>query len=269
MSKRGASSTSPGEKPTVYRGVGAILGGGLAVLFCLYGAIDLMVEAGAADLIGEAILILVVVLAFFFGVYPAAFSDQDGLLVRNPFRTIRLPWSSVTELSANLSFVAHTEGGRYTVFAIPVSLRDRRKADKQRLRTLAQAQREARRGGVGGRGAEPFGGFRAPRQDDHIERLAFADQAITEMNERRQAYAARMKVAAKAAAASTVEGNSGAADADAKEATASTVSTGASGAGSGADAETAAAAPEVRWAWPALALCAAAVVFVIISLIVK
>src|SRR6478752_6864169 len=115
MSKRGTSSTSPGEKPTVYRGVGAIVGGGLAVLFCLYGAIDLLVEAGSADLLGAAVLLLVVVLAFFFGVYPAAFSDQDGLLVRNPFRTIRLPWSVVTELSAHLSFVVQTEGGRYTV----------------------------------------------------------------------------------------------------------------------------------------------------------
>ena len=259
MSKRGASSTSPAEKPTVYRGVGAILGGSLAVLFCLYGAIDLLVEAGVADLLGAAILLLVVVLAFFFGVYPAAFSDQDGLLVRNPFRTIRLPWSAVTELSANLSFVAHTEGAHYTVFAIPVSLRDRRKADKQRLKTLAQAQREARRAG-GGRGAELFGGPRSSYRDDHIERLAFADQAVTEMNERRQAYAARVKVAAKAAAASSAEGDGGAVDGEVDKPT--PAAAGVSGTG-------AAAAPEVHWAWPSLALCAAAVVFLIVALIVK
>ena len=261
MSKRGASTPSPAEKPTVYRGVGAILGGTLAVLFCLYGAIDLLVEAGSADLLGSAILILVVVLAFFFGVYPAAFSGQDGLLVRNPFRTIRLPWSAVTELSAHLSFVVHTEGARFTVFAIPVSLRDRRKADKQRLKTLAQVQREARRGAGGGRGAEPFGGPRPSRHDDHIERLAFADQAITEMNERRQAYAARMKVAAKAAAAGSAEGTGAAVDTSAGAAEETTAPVEASG--------TEAAAPEVRWAWPSLAFCAAAVVFVIVALIVK
>jgi hypothetical protein len=254
MSKRGASSTSPAEKPTVYRGVGAILGGGLAALFCLYGAIDLLVEAGSADLLGSAILLLVVVLAFFFGVYPAAFSNQDGLLVRNPFRTIRLPWSAVTELSARLSFVAHTEGARYTVFAIPVSLRERRKADKQRLKTLAQVQRESRRGG--GRGAEPFGGPRPSHHEDHIERLAFADQAINEMDERRRAYAARMKVAAKAAAAATAEGASGGTGSEAAAAVAQP---------SGAEA----AAPDVRWAWPSIVLCAAAAVFVIIALIVK
>lgn len=255
MSKRGASFTSPAEKPTVYRGVGAIVGGGLAVLFCLYGAIDLLVESGSADLIGSAVLLLVVVLAFFFGVYPAAFSDQDGLLVRNPFRTIRLPWSAVTELSAHLSFVAHTDGSRYTVFAIPVSLRDRRKADKQRLKSLAQAQREARRGG--GRGAEPFGGPRV-HHDEHIERLAFADQAVTEMNERRKTYEARMKVAAKAAAGAG-EGNGGAADAAGKEPAAS-----AELAAAGA-----AAAAEVRWTWPSIALSGAAVLFLIVAIIVK
>ncbi|HLK42496.1 MAG TPA: PH domain-containing protein [Thermoleophilia bacterium] len=263
MTKRGASSTSPAEKPTVYRGVAALLGGAVAALFCLYGAIDLAVEVGKPDLIGIAVLVLVAVLAALFGIYPAAFSDDEGLRVRNPFRTIHLPWSAVTDLSAHLSFVAHTERGRFTVFAIPVSLRERRRADRQRLKAVAQAQRDARRGGGGAQHSLPFGAPRSPQRhhDEHIERLAFADQAIVEMNARRDAQAARAKVAAaKAAADSTATANTARTD----EGTSATPT-------AAAAAETAApsAALTVAWAWPTLALLGAAVVFVIVAIIVK
>ncbi|HEV3174015.1 MAG TPA: PH domain-containing protein [Actinocrinis sp.] len=267
MTRRGTSSTSPAEKPTVYRGVAALLGGAVAALFCLYGAIDLAVEVGSPDLIGIAVLVLVAVLAAVFGIYPAAFSDDEGLLVRNPFRNIRLPWSEVTDLSARLSFVAHTESGRFTVFAIPVSLRERRRADRQRLRAVAQTQRAARRGGGGGtQSSLPFGAPRSQQRhhDAHIERLAFADQAIVEMNARRDAQAARAKVAAaKAAAATDGAGTANTAPSDKGTATAATPTA--------APAEVTAppAALSVAWTWPTLALLGAAVVFLIVAIIVK
>jgi len=122
-------STTENDKPTVYRGAAALIGCALATLFCGIGAADLIIESGTKNLTGASILLLVAVLSGIYGVYPAAFAWSDRLVVRNPFRTIELPWPAVTELSARLSFVAHTERSRFTIWAIPVSLRERRKAD--------------------------------------------------------------------------------------------------------------------------------------------
>jgi hypothetical protein len=184
-------SPEPAEKPTVYRGPGAVFGGAIVVLFCLGGAIDLMVEEGAADLVGAAAMLLVAALAFAYGVYPAAYSGPQALVVRNPLRTITLPWGAVTRLSAQLSFVAHTAKQKYTVWAVPVSLRDRRKAERNRIRDLARQQREERRGpssrfAGGGLG---FAGVQRPRPaGSEVDRLSYADQASSEMNARREAW---------------------------------------------------------------------------------
>jgi hypothetical protein len=180
--------TSPADKPTAYRGVGAMFGGAVVMLFCVGGAADLLIEEGTADLPGASIMFLVAALSFAYGVYPAAFSGPDALVIRNPLRTITLSWGSVTRLTAQLSFVAHTATRRFTVWAVPVSLRDRRRAERARLRDLSRQSRAAK----GGR--QRFGGFggfddvrvSASPTPDPIERLSFADQAITEMSARRE-----------------------------------------------------------------------------------
>ena len=183
----------PAEKPTVYRGPGAMFGGVIVLLFCLGGSIDLIVEEGTVDLVGAAVMLLVAAFAFAYGVYPAAFSGRDTLVVRNPLRTITLPWGMVTRLSAQLSFIAHTASQKYTVWAVPVSIRDRRKAERNRIRDLARRHREEERGqgrfGAGFGGG--FGGSRASRAGSDIDRLSYADQASTEMNARREAWRQR------------------------------------------------------------------------------
>jgi len=199
-------ATSPGgEKPTVYRGVGALLGGALVTLFCLGGAIDLLVEEGSADLVGAAILILVAVLSFAYGVFPAAFAYDDRLVARNPMRTVTLPWSAVTNLTAKLSFVAHTEQTRYTVWAVPVSLRERRRAERARLRERVRNERELARGRRGSAFRVDDGPSRRGGGNEPIDKLSFADQAVTEMNERIERF--REGHADAAAAASTVRPN--------------------------------------------------------------
>lgn len=182
------------EKPTVYRGSGALLGGAIVFLFCVGGALDLIIEEGTADLPGASIMLLVASLAFAYGVFPAAFSHSDALVVRNPLRTIRMPWSIVTKLTAQLSFIAFTPSQRYTVWAIPVSLRDRRKAERARLRELARQSRgrgdqdRQRFGGLGGGFGGGFGGSRPSTPGQEIDRMSYADQAIMEMGARREAW---------------------------------------------------------------------------------
>jgi len=206
-----ATSPEPAEKPTAYRGVGALIGGALVALFCVGGAVDLIVEEGSADLVGAAVLFLVAALSFAYGVFPAALSYDDRLVVRNPMRTITLAWPAVTNLTAKLSFLVHTDKRRYTVWAVPVSLRDRRKAERTRLRELTRQQREASRDARGGRDGQSraFGLDPSPSKRgggyDAIEKLSFADQAVMEMNERIERY--RDKHADQPAAEPTVRLN--------------------------------------------------------------
>jgi hypothetical protein len=255
MTQLAADTRPPNEKPTVYRGAAALIGGALVVLFCVAGSIDLMAESGTGDLTGASILVLVAVLAWLYGVYPAAFSWTDRLVVRNPFRTIDLPWSAVTDVSARLSFVAHTESKRFTVWAIPVSLRERRRSERHKVRELTQAQRAAKRG----LSPDMFGPSRSHRPTDPIAGLSFADQAIAEMSAKRESYAVKVKLAAaKAEAAAAAAADAPAAqDAPVVRAAAAEPTTA---------AVAAVDAASVRWAWLSIALLVAAVAFLIVSL---
>jgi hypothetical protein len=265
-------STAENEKPTAYRGAGALIGGVLVVLFCGIGALDLIVESGTQDLTGASILLLVAVLAGLYGVYPAAFAWSDRLVVRNPFRTIELPWTSVTDLSARLSFIAHTEARRFTVWAIPVSLRERRRADRHRVRDLNQTQRAARRG----TSPDAFQPSRGYRPVDPIERMSFADQAITEMNAKREAYCVQARLRAKAESADagpsvSVEPSATAETTPSVEPTLSVESTPSAEPTASAEttvlAETTAPvdAAIVRWSWPSFALLGASVALLIVA----
>jgi hypothetical protein len=184
---------SPAEKPTAYRGAGALVGGAVVILFCVGGAVDLLAEEGKADMPGASIMLLVAALAFAYGVYPAAFSGTDALVVRNPLRTITMSWGIITKLTAQLSFIAFTTTQRYTVWAVPVSLRDRRRAERARLRELSRQTRGANKGrqrlsGLGGYSDARITSSPTP---DPIEKLSFADQAITEMSARREHWCHR------------------------------------------------------------------------------
>ena len=185
-------ASQPTEKPTVYRGPGAVIGGAIVLLFCLGGAVDLLVEEGTVDLVGVSVLLLVAAFGFAYGVYPAAFSGTESLVVRNPLRTITLPWGTVTKLTAQLSFIAYTATQKFTVWAVPVSLRDRRKVERARLKDRAKQHREEQRGQSRfGVGAGLGGGPRGSRYDAEAERLSYADQATVEMNARREAWQQR------------------------------------------------------------------------------
>lgn len=281
MTPLATDSRSTTEKPTVYRGPAALIGGALVVLFCGFGAIDLLIESGTQDLVAAAILTLVAVLAALYGVYPAAFAWNDRLVVRNPFRTIDLPWDAVTDLSARLSFMAHTESRRFTVWAIPVSLRERRRFERHRLKDLSQSQRLASRGVPANM---PQSGNRRPY--DPADRLSMADQAIEEMNARREAYAVQARFKAKeaeqaaaaasdAATAAVPVGDAG----DVADIAATTSTDAVSAASSNATASAQKATPAletapvdsgvVRWSVMSFALLGASVVFLVVALAVS
>ncbi|MFB7379921.1 PH domain-containing protein [Kitasatospora purpeofusca] len=129
------SDGEPVYADRVYRSVPGVISGVLLL-------------AVAAWLIGDAALngsgktpwvALAAVPVFAFPVIaytlrPAVRADERRLVVRNPLRTIIAPWAAVDALRAGYSVELLTEGKKYQVWAVPVSLRQRKRAARARER---------------------------------------------------------------------------------------------------------------------------------------
>ncbi|MBW8806976.1 MAG: hypothetical protein JF587_24445 [Catenulisporales bacterium] len=189
------TALSPAEKPTSYRTAGSLGTGALLVVF---GAIFLVAFGLGSEKhpVGAMIGLVMLVAGFVGGIYPAAFSYGEHLLIRNPFRRIEIAWPRVESITARLSTVVQTvpaEGRahKFTIWAIPVSMHERRKADRAAAKKVRQVRAEAsqaNRGGTAGRGLGGAGYGRPPRvREDPLETMAFADQAVVEMKDRQRA----------------------------------------------------------------------------------
>jgi hypothetical protein len=199
-----ADLAATGEKPTAYRTLGALTSGVLMIVFGLAGVIAFGFGSEKHPL-AASISAALAVAGFVGGLYPAAFSYSDRLVVRNPFRTIVLAWPNVGSVVARLSLIVTAEedgadgtrraGKSFTVWAIPVSLRERRKFDRSAAKVMRASRTDAMRMAKfatntdsmvhGGRGS---GLMRGVQGVDAIETQAFADQAVREMRDRKDHY---------------------------------------------------------------------------------
>lgn len=95
----------------------------------------LIVGKGRTPWLALAGLILFVPLVVAFTLRPAVFANENRLRIRNPFRVIVLPWGTVEALRSGYSNeVLDKSGTKYQLWAIPVSLRARKKAARQQAR---------------------------------------------------------------------------------------------------------------------------------------
>ncbi|RII20900.1 hypothetical protein DSC45_02125 [Streptomyces sp. YIM 130001] len=79
-------------------------------------------------------LVLAVPLVVAYTVRPAVYVNAERVKIRNPFRTILLPWASVETLRSGYSSEVLTSGGdKYQLWAIPVSLRARKRAARRQM----------------------------------------------------------------------------------------------------------------------------------------
>ncbi|MFF2845177.1 PH domain-containing protein [Streptomyces sp. NPDC058001] len=142
MTSPNSDSRSPvpdGEsayKDRVYRSSGGIAGGVLLLALGGWLGIDALVRGeGRTPWMALAALLLVVPLVVAFTVRPAVFANEDRLRIRNPLRTITLPWAAVGSLRAGYSNEVFDQSGvKYQLWAVPVSLRGRKKAARQQSR---------------------------------------------------------------------------------------------------------------------------------------
>ncbi|WP_316523796.1 PH domain-containing protein [Kitasatospora brasiliensis] len=77
---------------------------------------------------------------------PVVTAGRDELVVRNPWRTIVAPWASVDALRAGYSVELLAGGKKYQVWAVPVSLRQRKRAARTQRASVAE---HASRTGLG------------------------------------------------------------------------------------------------------------------------
>ena len=88
--------------------------------------------------------------------------------MRTPFRTITLPWGSVDVLRAGYTSEVLADGAKYQLWAIPVSLRQRKRAARRKARSATE---------------DPFGRTSAHLAMDAEDRRATSDQALGQLRE--------------------------------------------------------------------------------------
>uniref|UniRef100_UPI0018E57022 PH domain-containing protein n=1 Tax=Streptomyces triticisoli TaxID=2182797 RepID=UPI0018E57022 len=140
----------PENKDRVFRSSAGIAGGVLLLAIIGWLGIDVLVTGqGREPWLALAAMILVVPLVVAFTLRPAVYVNAERLRVRNPFRVIVLPWGQVSGLRSGYSNeVLDRSAAKYQLWALPVSLRARKRAARQEARAAAAGAREA--SGAGG-----------------------------------------------------------------------------------------------------------------------
>ncbi|MER5754858.1 PH domain-containing protein [Streptomyces sp. NPDC002088] len=140
----------PGSRDRIYRSAQGLVGGVLLLALGGWLGIDALFSGhGSTPWLALAAMILFVPLVVAFTLRPAVFANNDRLRVRNPFRVVVVPWGEVASLrSAYSNEVVTKSGTKYQLWAVPVSLRARKRAVRQQTR----AESGGRRGGLFGGG---------------------------------------------------------------------------------------------------------------------
>ncbi|WP_406342845.1 PH domain-containing protein [Streptomyces sp. NBC_00648] len=176
------TSPTPPAEPTyadrVYRSPGGIAGGALLLVLGLWLAGDAILRGhGSAPWLALAGLLCGVPLLFAFSIRPAVFAGDDRMRVRNPFRTITLPWAAVADVRAGYSSEVFDQSGtKYQLWSVPVSLRRRKRAARAQVRNAA---------------SDPYGRTSSTAGADEQSRLAPADRTIRELRELAERNAGR------------------------------------------------------------------------------
>ncbi|WP_406383485.1 PH domain-containing protein [Streptomyces sp. NBC_01618] len=169
------TSPTPPAEPTyadrAFRSPAGIVGGVLLLLLICWIGGDAVVRGdGRVPWLALAGLLTVVPLVAAFTLRPVVYANDRRIRIRNPFRTITVPWTEVADLRAGYSSELLTEDGtKYQLWAVPVSLRQRKKAARRQARQSAD---------------DPYGrtSVHADVRDSR-SRMATADQTMADLSE--------------------------------------------------------------------------------------
>jgi hypothetical protein len=134
------TSPTPPAEPVyadrTFRSPAGMVGGGLLLLLiCWIGGDAVFRGEGRVPWLALAGVLTAVPMVVAFTLRPVVLANERRIRIRNPFRTISMPWTEVSDLRAGYSCELFTEGGaKYQLWAVPVSLRQRKKAARQQSR---------------------------------------------------------------------------------------------------------------------------------------
>ncbi|MET7479708.1 PH domain-containing protein [Streptomyces sp. NPDC005648] len=180
------------SKDRVYRSPAGIAGGALLLAITAWLGLDAIFSGhGRTPWLALATMILVVPLIIAFTIRPAVYADEERLRVRNPFRVIVVPWSEAVSLRSSYSNELVVKSGtKYQLWALPVSLRGRKRAARREARMAADRAAEAsgrprRGGGLGGfgMGGGLGGGLSRGAADQDGPVRPESDRAMDELRE--------------------------------------------------------------------------------------
>lgn len=182
------TSAPPESRDRIYRSPMALIGGFLLLVIIGWLGIDAVLSgSGSTPWLALAALILVVPLVIAFTLRPAVYANHDRLRVRNPFRVIVVPWGEVETLRSGFSNeVLVKSGTKYQLWAIPVSLRGRKKAARQTARQASGRGPSRGLGLFGGMQTDALGG-RTPVPEGPTR--AETDQIMDDLREMLEARA--------------------------------------------------------------------------------
>ncbi|WP_328468413.1 PH domain-containing protein [Streptomyces sp. NBC_00448] len=170
-----AGDGQPKYADRAYRSVAGVVGGVLLLVLAGWLGGDAVARGtGHTPWLALAALLCAVPLIIAFSLRPVVYANDDRVRVRNPFRTITVPWSGVDGIRSAYSTELLAGGRKFQMWAIPVSVRARKSAARQTARAQSGDPRESvsviPRRHPGQPGAD--GTFRAP-----------SDRAVNELRE--------------------------------------------------------------------------------------
>jgi hypothetical protein len=182
-----AEDGQPKYADRVYRSLAGVCSGiALLALVAWLGGDAVVRGAGHAPWLALASMLCALPLVAAFTVRPAVFASDTRIRVRNPFRTITVAWSGVDAIRASYSTEMLAGGKKYQLWAIPVSIRARKRASRQTARAKAAGDDPfatpggrpgARRGVPGDDGAiHAWSDQSLQELRDLVERNALADE---------------------------------------------------------------------------------------------
>ncbi|GAA1355850.1 PH domain-containing protein [Streptomyces beijiangensis] len=148
----------------VFRSPAAFVGGILLLVLALWLGGDAVLRGeGNTPWRALAALLCAVPLVVAFTLRPAVYAGTGLLRVRNPFRTITIPWAAVEDVRASYSSEIFAGGKKYQLWSVPVSLRSRKRVANRNSRAAKASDdpygrissSAAARGGAGQPGRAP------------------------------------------------------------------------------------------------------------------
>ncbi|MFE4975244.1 PH domain-containing protein [Kitasatospora sp. NPDC056651] len=126
-----APDGEPEYADRVYRSVPGVISGVLLLVVAAWLIGDAVVSGtGKTPYVSLAAVPVFAFPVIAYTLRPAVTAGRDRLVVRNPWRTVVAPWASVDGLRAGYSVELFAGGKKYQVWAVPVSLRQRKRATR-------------------------------------------------------------------------------------------------------------------------------------------